>query len=161
MVYSNNIVAHNVQANGPNEPLHMAPLGEGNMRVSIDAMKVIKAFSCTYLGETTTVWEAAGCHEPWWPKNLSSTQLPLLRYLGHATWYPIAVVISLWIGTIRSTSITFTISITTNILASPNGALWNSYRTITLIHRGMSNNAINWPYALLIAYSTIKNRDIK
>lgn len=40
----------------------MAPLGEDNMRVSIDVVKVIEVFSSTYLEENSTVQETVGYH---------------------------------------------------------------------------------------------------
>lgn len=68
----NNIVAHGTMfwKTGPNEVLHTTPLGEGNMRVSIDVVKVSNAILPIPIpGEATTVGEAVGCHVAW-PKNL-------------------------------------------------------------------------------------------
>ncbi|KAH7838044.1 hypothetical protein Vadar_021409 [Vaccinium darrowii] len=67
-----NIVAHGTMfwKSGPNEVLHTTPLGEGNMRVCIDVVKVSNAILPIPIpGEASTIGEAVGCHVAW-PKNL-------------------------------------------------------------------------------------------
>lgn len=68
----NNIVALGTMfwKRGPNELLHTVPLGEDNMRVSIDVVKVEDALLPIPISEEqATVGAAVGCFVAW-PKNL-------------------------------------------------------------------------------------------
>lgn len=68
----NNIVAYGTMytKSGPNELLHTIPLGEGNMRVSIDFVKVKEALlPIPIRGEAATIGEAVGRHVAW-PQDL-------------------------------------------------------------------------------------------
>lgn len=67
-----NIVAHGTMFEkvGPEEPLHTVPLGEANVRVSIDFVIQKDAILPVPIpGEMYVVGDATGYHVAW-PKNL-------------------------------------------------------------------------------------------